>query len=135
VGGSERAKRDLPVASFAGEILVDRIPSEEVPFVYRDYSTLPSITADLSFAQSKDVSWESIEALVKEAGLENLESLSCHDRYEGPGVPEGQVKTTIRLRFRSRERTLEQEEVNRQVQRLAGVLRSRPGITLSGWEK
>ena len=135
VGGSERVKRDLPVASFAGEILVDRIPSEEVPFVYREYSTLPSITADLSFAQSKDVSWESIEALVKEAGLENLESLSCHDRYEGPGVPEGQVKTTIRLNFRSRERTLEQEEVNHQVQRLAGVLRSRPGITLSGWEK
>jgi phenylalanyl-tRNA synthetase beta subunit len=34
------------------------------------------------------------------------------DRYEGGNVAEGQVKTTIRLRFRCADRTLEQEEVN-----------------------
>ncbi len=72
---------------------------------------------------------------MRDARLANLESLECHDRYEGPGVSEGEVKTTIRLRFRSPERTLSQEEVNREVRRLAEALGSRPGITVSGWEK
>ncbi len=133
--GAERQKRDLPVPAFAGELLVDRIASEELRFHYREFSTLPTVTADLSFAQPKELSWESIETLVRDVRLQHLESLSCHDRYEGPGVPTGEVKTTIRMRFRSPERTLSQEEVNREVQRLAEALRSRPGITLSGWEK
>jgi len=132
---AERQRRDLPIPAFAGEILLDRIPSERRLFAYRDFSTLPSITADLSFAHPKELTWESIETLVRDARLQNLESLACHDRYEGAGVRAGEVKTTIRLRFRSAERTLSQDEVNREMQRLADALRSRRGITLSGWEK
>ncbi len=135
MGGAERTKRDLPATAFAGEILVDRIPADAEPIGYREFSTFPAITADVSFSQPKETTWESIEALVRGLGLESLESLSCHDRYEGSGVPEGSVKTMVRLRFRSPERTLEQEEVNRQVERLVEALRVRPGITLSGWEK
>ncbi|HEY7575114.1 MAG TPA: hypothetical protein VIB08_08120, partial [Thermoanaerobaculia bacterium] len=135
VSVAERQRRDLPIPAFAGEIIVERIVSEELRFHYRDFSNLPTVTADLSFSQPKELTWESIETLVRDARLPNLESLSCHDRYEGPGVGPGQVKTTIRLRFRSPERTLSQDEVNREMQRLAEALRSRPGITLSGWEK
>ena len=58
-------------------------------------------------------------------GLSQLESVRVVDRYEGPGVSEGRIKTTVRLMFRSAERTLEQEEVNREVQRLAGELAAR----------
>ena len=53
------------------------------------------------------------------------------DRYEGPGVAAGQVKTTIRLTFRAPDRTLEQEEVNREMRRLAEELASRQGITFA----
>ena len=132
---AERQKRDLPVAAFAGEILIARIPSERRLFAYREFSTLPAVTADLSFAQPKDLTWDAVETLVRDARLANLESLECHDRYEGSGVREGEVKTTLRLRFRSSERTLSQEEVNHEVRRLAEALGSRPGITVSGWEK
>ena len=44
------------------------------------------------------------------------------DRYEGPGVAEGHIKTTIRLTFRSFDRTLEQSEINRERDRLAAAL-------------
>ena len=131
VGGSERHRRDLPAATFAGEILIGAIATSGGALQYRDYATLPAITADLSFAHPKSLAWEKIESCARDCSLENLESLSCLDRYEGPGVAEGQVKTTIRLRFRSPERTLEQEEVNRQVQRLAAELRSRLGVQFS----
>ena len=63
-----------------------------------------------------------VEKCVRELGLADLESLRCVDRYEGEGVAAGSVKTTIRLTFRSPERTLSQEEVNRHVQKLAEEL-------------
>jgi hypothetical protein len=33
-------------------------------------------------------------------------------RYQGPGVAEGTVKTTLRFRFRSSERSLSREELS-----------------------
>ncbi len=132
VSGPEREKRDLHQAAvFAGEIVVGAIPVETRAFRYEEYSTLPAITADLSFSQPKDMTWEELAEFVEGRRLENLESLRCLDRYEGGGVSPGHVKTTIRLTFRSAQRTLAQEEVNRQVQRLAEELSSRPGVTIA----
>ena len=116
---------------FAGEILIGAVPTGARPFLFEEYSTLPAISADLSFAQPRGFAWRELEEFVRSRELPHLESLSCVDRYEGPGVAAGQVKTTIRLTFRSRERTLEQEEVNRHVRRLAEELASRPGITFA----
>ncbi len=131
VSGPERQKRGLAAAVFAGEILVDAIPAGERPSRFEEYSTLPAISADLTFAQPKDLAWRELEQLVRSRELPHLESVSCVDRYEGPGVAAGQVKTTVRLTFRSPDRTLEQEEVNRQVRCLAEELVSRPGITFA----
>jgi phenylalanyl-tRNA synthetase beta chain len=131
VSGPERQKRGLAIPVFAGEILVGAVPAGARPFRFEEYSTLPAISADLSFAQPKAFAWQELEEFVRSRGLPHLESLSCVDRYEGPGVAAGQVKTTIRLTFRSQDRTLEQEEVNRQVRRLAEELASRPGITFA----
>lgn len=129
VAAPERQKRDITVPVFVGELVVGSIPVDGRVFAYQDYATLPAITADLSFAQPLDLAWETIEEFIRGRGLENLESLRCLDRYEGPGVPEGRVKTTIRLTFRSSGRTLSQEEINRQVQSLAAELASRLNVT------
>ncbi|HVQ53663.1 MAG TPA: phenylalanine--tRNA ligase subunit beta [Thermoanaerobaculia bacterium] len=131
VAGAERQRRGLTAAVFAGEILVDAIPAGARPFHFEEYSTLPAISADLSFAQPKDLAWRDLEAFVRSCALAHLESLGCVDRYEGPGVAAGQVKTTIRLTFRAPDRTLEQEEVNREMRRLAEELASRQGITFA----
>jgi phenylalanyl-tRNA synthetase beta chain len=131
VAGAERQRRSLAAAVFAGEILVDAIPAGARPFHFEESSTLPAISADLSFAQPKDLAWRDLEAFVRSLALAHLEALGCVDRYEGPGVAAGQVKTTIRLTFRAPDRTLEQEEVNREMRRLAEELASRQGITFA----
>ncbi len=130
VAGGERERRALAAPVFAGELLVDAIPFEARPFRFAPYPVLPAVTADLTIAQSRQLPWDEIAAYVRGLGLSHLESLACLDRYEGPGVAADVVKTTIRLTFRSSDRTLEQEEVNREVRRLADALSSRPGITL-----
>ena len=131
VSGAERERRDLAVPVFAGEILVDALPLERPPFAFQAFSTRPPIFADLSFAQPRDLSWGAVEEFVRSLGLSDLEAVRCLDRYEGGAVAPGQVKTTIRLTFRSRERTLPQEEVNRQVQGLADALRRQLKVTFA----
>jgi phenylalanyl-tRNA synthetase beta chain len=133
VGGiadSEREKRRLPETVFAGEVLLDAVPARAAGAAFRPFSGFPPVEADLSFSQPRDLPWVAIEEFVRAQKLENLEATRLLDRYEGRGVAEGRVKTTLRLTFRSPERTLEQEEVNAQVARLASALKQSLGVTI-----
>lgn len=125
---AEREKRRLPEGVCAAEILVEAIPRDGRGARYVGYSAFPPIVADLSFAQPRGLEWETLERFVSDLALANLESLKLLDRYEGPGVAEGQVKTTIRLTFRSFERTLEQAEINRERDRLAAALAEKHSV-------
>ena len=129
ISTAEAAHHKLSQPVFAAEIVIEAIPSSRGATRFVPYSTFPPIEADLSFSQSRDASWETIEGLVRGAGLAHLESVHVADRYAGKGVPEGRVKTTVRLAFRSPERTLSQEEVNKEIQRLRGALESSIGAS------
>jgi phenylalanyl-tRNA synthetase beta chain len=128
VANAEREKRKLDEDVFAGELRVEAIPAARAAR-FEPFSSFPPVAADLSFAHDKTTSWSAIREAVRAANPADLESVRVVDRYEGPGVPEGRVKTTIRLLFRSPERTLEQEKVNREVRRLADELTHRLGVT------
>jgi phenylalanyl-tRNA synthetase beta chain len=122
VSESERARRRLPEGVCAAEILVEAVPGAGRIVRHVASPAFPSIVADLSFAQPRELGWETLERFVRDLALTDLESFRLLDRYEGPGVHEGHVKTTIRLTFRSFERTLEQGEINRERDRLAAAL-------------
>jgi len=128
VSGAERERRGLAAPVFAGEVLVGAIPSSPKPFHYRELPTMPAITVDLSLAHPTDLTWEELSAFTRGRSLAHLESFRCLDRYAGPGVDAGKVKTTLRLTFRAADRTLEQEEVNREVRRLVAELSALPGV-------
>ncbi len=130
VSRAEREKRKLAEEVFAGELRVEAIPFARAAR-FQPFSSYPPIEADLSFAHAKGVSWNEIEEVVSASRLADLESVRVLDRYEGTGVAPGQVKTTIRLVFRSAEQTLEQESVNGEVRRLGDQLKSRLGVTFA----
>jgi phenylalanyl-tRNA synthetase beta chain len=122
ISRSERDRCKLAEAVFAGEICVEAIPRQDASARFTPYSSYPPLEADLSFGHSRERTWQVLEEFVRAQNLAGLDSIRLVDRYEGPGVEEGRVKTTIRLTFRAPDRTLEQEEVNREVQRLAAQL-------------
>ncbi len=130
VSRSEREKRKLTEDVFAGELLVDAIPPAGAAR-FHAFSSYPPIEADLSFAHARSATWSEIQSVVSGAKLTDLESVRAVDRYEGAGVAQGRVKTTIRLLFRSTEKTLEQEAVNAEVRRLGDELKSRLGVTFA----
>ena len=127
VAEKERERRKLPEGVFAGEILIEAIPLGEEAIRFEPFSAYPPVEADISFSHSRERPWGEIEAFVRGENLADLESFRLLDRYQGEGVAEGAVKTTIRLVFRSPERTLEQEAINRKVERLLRNLESRFG--------
>lgn len=122
VGAAERARRRLSDSVFAGEVRVEAVPRVSGRVRFAPFSPYPAIEADVSFAHARERTWEAIAAFVKRLELANLERVEIVDRYTGPGIGEGKVKTSLRLTFRSSDRTLEQEEVNRERDRLAAAL-------------
>ncbi|MFN2386176.1 MAG: phenylalanine--tRNA ligase subunit beta [Thermoanaerobaculia bacterium] len=129
IGARERDRRRLPDAVFAGEVLVEALPGEATRPRFEPFSPYPAIEADVSFSHGADLTWERIERIVDELGLAHMERLEIADRYTGAELGEGRVKTTLRLTFRSPERTLEQEEVNVERDRLAAALESGLGAS------
>lgn len=134
VSPPERERRSLPDDVFAGEISVDALPVRPRQAGFSPYSAFPPIEADLSFAHPRELAWGEMAAFLDGERLADLESLRVVDRWEGEarrsGAPEApaRTKTTIRLTFRSPDRTLSQEEVNRERDRIAKRLAERFGV-------
>jgi len=128
VSRSERERRSLPDVVFAGEIIVDRVPARPREAGFAAYSSFPPIEADLSFAHDRSLPWAELARFVSEQGLSGLEEFRVTDRWEGANVARDRTKTTLRLTFRSADRTLSQEEVNRERDRLVEALRSKYGV-------
>ena len=68
--------------------------------------------------------WAEIDRTIAELRPPDLVSWEMTVRYQGPGVPEGAVNTTIHFLYNSPERSLTQEEVNERQLALAAELRA-----------
>jgi phenylalanyl-tRNA synthetase beta chain len=128
VSRSERERRSLPESVFAGEIVVERIPVRPRNAGFAAYSSFPPVHTDLSFAHDRALGWTDLARFVAEQALAGVEDFRVLDRWEGAGVAPDRTKTTVRLTFRSSERTLSQEEVNRERDRLVAALKEKFGV-------
>jgi phenylalanyl-tRNA synthetase beta subunit len=74
-----------------------------------------------------DTPWTEIDRTIAENRPADLVSWEMTIRYQGQGVPEGAVNTTIHFLYNSPERSLTQEEVNERQLALAAELQRRFG--------
>jgi phenylalanyl-tRNA synthetase beta chain len=89
------------IMRLAGDLAVHYVPLPRFPAVTRDLA--PVFAADVPYAE--------IERVVIGAAGELLESLRLTDIYTGANLGEGKRSLTLRLTFRSPERTLKDTEV------------------------
>lgn len=86
---------------------------------YRPISQYPPITKDLALVVDESLVAEKVKNALESAAREAaagafiVESVSVFDVYRGKGLPEGKKSLAFNLVFRSLERTLTDEEVNR----------------------
>lgn len=95
---------------------------------YIPYSNYPGITIDMTLGHTLDLSYESIVKTVYEAKPKHLKTVSLKNLYQKDG--EKMIKTTISLLFQSNERSLLQDEVNQERDRIAAFLTEKLNLTL-----
>lgn len=94
------------------------LAKEQKPLAYRPLTIYPGIVRDISFVVGRNVSFDDIRDAVAEMDFELCRSTTYVDIYEGKGLAEGERSLTVRLEYRSDERTLidqEVEEVHSQI--------------------
>ena len=103
--------------------LGDRVRATPLP-------RFPSSVRDLSLLVPLGLPAADIRGTIRESAPATLESVFEFDRYQGRGVPEGGCSVSVRLTFRSAERTLTDAEVQTAVDALVSALAARHNATL-----
>jgi phenylalanyl-tRNA synthetase beta chain len=90
----------------------------------------PAVHRDLAVVVPENMLASDVEAAIREAGTPLLEHALLFDRYVGPQISGEAVGLTYSLTYRSVEKTLIDDEVNRVHQRIIERLRSQLGVNL-----
>lgn len=98
---------------FVAEIDLDRLVAEsETPPAYDSLPVYPSVFRDVTMTIGRDVTFEEVRRAITGQGFELLRRVSFVDVFEGKGLADDKRALTIRLKYRSDERTLTEEEVD-----------------------
>jgi phenylalanyl-tRNA synthetase beta chain len=87
----------------------------------------PSVTRDISIVVDDALPAGEVRRTIRDAAPDTLTRIREFDRYQGKGVPEGRVSLSLRLTFRSPNRTLTDTEVQNAMDVVLAALRSRHG--------
>jgi len=85
----------------------------------------PSVARDISILVDDTLPSAAVRETVRQAAPATLTRVREFDRYQGKGVPEGKVSLSLRLTFRSPDRTLTDAEVQKAMDDVLAALRSR----------
>jgi phenylalanyl-tRNA synthetase beta chain len=111
--------------------LTDAMLRVDVPR-YQPLPAFPPIERDLALLVPDALAAERVDAAAREAAGDLLEDVRVFDVYRGEGVPEGQRSIAIRLRFRSPERTLTDDDADAAVSRVLNRLQEELGVRRRG---
>ncbi len=85
----------------------------------------PSVTRDLSVLVNASLAAETLRQTIRDAAPATLVHIREFDRYQGKGVPEDKVSLSVRLVFRSPDRTLTDAEVQSAMDSVIAAIRER----------
>ncbi len=123
--GRMAAEEGYPL--YVAEIALAGLEGGDVSLRVEAPSRFPGIDADLTLTHSVATPWAEIDRAVAGLRPADLVSWEMTVRYQGQGVPEGAVNTTVHFLYNSPERSLTQEEVNERQLALAAELQRRFG--------
>jgi phenylalanyl-tRNA synthetase beta chain len=93
-------------------------------------SRFPDSIRDIAMLIADEVPFITVRECVKALRIEEIEEISIFDLYRGEHIPSGQKSIAIRLRYRSHDRTLTDEEVARLHERIIKHLINEIKVTI-----
>jgi len=98
---------------FVAEIdLQALLAGKESPPEYTSLPVYPSVHRDVTMAIKRNTTFAAVRSAIAEQGFELCRKVSFVDVFEGKGLADDERALTIRLEYRSDERTLTEEEVD-----------------------
>lgn len=119
-----------PVVAF--ELALDPLVRASAPKSYREIPRFPAVELDVALVVDESVAAERVEQAISSAGAKLLDGVRLFDVYRGPGVPEGKKSLAFALTYRASDRTLTDEEVAGQHDRLLRKVAGAVGAELRG---
>ncbi len=109
---------------FVAELDLDALASTGVSDALRTTSLpkFPSIVRDLSILVADTLPAGAVRGTIRSTAPSLLQSVIEFDRYHGKGIPEGRLSLSLRLTFRSAERTLTDDEVDDAMNEIVAAL-------------
>jgi phenylalanyl-tRNA synthetase beta chain len=110
---------------YVSELDLDAITSSQsrAPLTVKPLPRYPSSARDISIVVEETLPAETVRGTIRAAAPDTLVSVREFDRYRGKGVPEGRVSLSLRLTFRSLERTLTDAEVETAMKEILTALK------------
>ena len=100
--------------------------------VFRALPTQPASERDLALLVPRGVEGAAVLATIRAAGGIELEEVTLFDLYEGEGIPEDTRSMAFALRFRARDRTLKDAQVDGRVDAILEALKEEYGARQRG---
>ena len=101
----------------AAERLVEAADRRVVPL-----PRFPSVVRDISILVSDTLPAANIRSTIRNAAPDTLVDVREFDRYQGKGVPDGQVSLSFHLTFRATDRTLTDQDVQQAMDQVLEAL-------------
>lgn len=90
--------------------------------IYKEYTLYPKIIKDLSFIINQNITFDEVQKILYANGTKFLSEINLLDEYKGKSIPKGQTSLCFQLTFQSKERTLENKEIENIVKNLQEIL-------------
>ena len=112
---------------YVAEIDLDSVPPLDDDLQVEALPRHPSMTRDISILVADTLAAGTVRQTVQENAPGTLVRISEFDRYQGKGIPDGQISLSLRLTFRAPDRTLTDSEVQRAVDGVLAALKQHHG--------
>ncbi len=93
--------------------LENLLQAKEVDVSYKSLPIFPSSARDVSLLANRRVNFTDIKKSIEAGNFELLRKVELVDVYEGKGMADDERSITVRLEYRSDERTLNEEEIEK----------------------
>ena len=114
-------------AIYVAEIDLDSVPPLDDDLQVEALPRHPSMTRDISILVADTLAAGTVRQTVQENAPDTLVRISEFDRYQGKGIPDGQISLSLRLTFRAPDRTLTDSEVQKAVDGVLAALKQQHG--------
>jgi phenylalanyl-tRNA synthetase beta chain len=109
-------KNEILLDTFLFELDLNCLSSKQnKDVVFANYFDYPTIVKDIAFSVPVTTTFMSIKETIKKSSGDLLDSISLIDEYKGKQVDEGSKSLTIKLIFKSSQRTLTNTEIDQLV--------------------